>query len=101
MTFHQGLTPERWQSFPLDRCVLMIGSELKRLEQWLERGDREAAEQCVERALELLDLSVATARPGPQRREFCRAREVLRGVLVSSEPLSDARVLTRTLIGDL
>lgn len=101
MTFHQSLTAERWRSFPLERRVLMIGSELKRLEHWLEAGDRPAAEQCVERAVELLDLSVATARSGPQRREFCRARELIRGVLFAPEPLQGARLLSHALVGDI
>lgn len=101
MRYHTGLTSERWRGFTLATRLLHVGAELHRLQRWLEHGDREEAERCVERAIELLDLSVATAQSGAQRREFCRARELIRGVLLSSDPLNEARLLSRALIGNL
>lgn len=98
--FHTTLTEARWVSFPMQVRLLNIGAELKRLEHWLERGDHAEAGRCMERALELLDLSVATAHPGAQRREFCRVREVLRGVLQTEQPVESVRQLRHTLIGD-
>lgn len=101
MTFHRTLTAERWATMPARTRLLHIGAELKRLAHWIEAGDRETAEQCVARALDLLDLSVATAHPGVQRQEFCRAREIVRGVLFSPDPQREAAHLTRALVGKL
>lgn len=98
---HEGLTPERWATFPLRTRLLHVGTELTRLEHWLERGDAAAAAGCAERARALLDLSVITARPGRERRELCRAREVLGGVEEASDPRREARLLRRALVGDI
>lgn len=51
---HKGLTPERWNRFPLDKRLGMIASEFSRA-QVLIGGDRgrEYARECYERADEL------------------------------------------------
>lgn len=99
--YHGGLTRERWAAFPMRRRVLHVGAELHRLQRGLARGDGRESRRSVERAIELLDLTVETARPGRQRRELCRAREVLRGILLADDPQREARRLARTLVGDL
>ncbi|TSC71669.1 MAG: hypothetical protein G01um101438_974 [Parcubacteria group bacterium Gr01-1014_38] len=98
---HQTLTEERWRALPVSQRLLAVGAELKRLQHWLGRGDASAARACVERALELLDLTISASDPGLRRRELCRAREIVRGVLSAADPQHEARLLTRTLIGDL
>jgi hypothetical protein len=77
----------------------MIGSELKRLQYWNAVPDPEAAQQCTERAVELLELTIAGARSGPQRRELCRVRETLRATQQKEEKADSLSVLLRTLIG--
>lgn len=79
---------------------LHLGSELHRLERSLTRGDRQETEHSWRRALELVDLSVQTARPGAGRRELCRVREVLLGILRTTEPVHELRQLRRVLVGD-
>lgn len=99
--YHKNLTVERWRGFSPGVQILHLGSEFHRLEQSLTRGDALEAERAWLRALELADLSVETARPGAHRREFCRIREVLIGVLRQEQPESSVRELRRTLVGDL
>ncbi len=101
MTYHNGLTVERWATIGPLRQLLMIGTELKRIDHWLALGDEGETTRALERALELLDLTVATAHPGSQRRELCRAREVLRGAVRHVSAREELQQLTRTLIGTL
>lgn len=98
---HASLSKERWARFSRRDQLLMIGTELKRFQHWAARHDEDAAAHAADRALELLDLTIATAPPGAERRELCRAREVARGALQSPAPAVALRTLTRTLIGDL
>ena len=53
---HKGLTPERWNQFPLKQRLQMIESELVRASVLLqESGDSESAKNCILRAKELID----------------------------------------------
>lgn len=102
MTLHRGLTPERWTRFPLRERLLMVGTELKRYHHWMSAGDDGAAARAADRALELLDLTVLVSGAGTQRRELCRARELLLGALRdATHSLQDVRAVTRALVGNV
>jgi hypothetical protein len=74
---HPGLTVEKWRAFPFFKRLLMIGNEINRAGNWIERNDPDEVNSCYERALELVDLTLATVvRPG-LRKELLRYREVL------------------------
>jgi len=52
---HRGLTAERWNQFPLERRLLMIGSEFARAIQLASENDGRAdVQRCYHRARELL-----------------------------------------------
>ena len=54
-TLHKGLTPERWNRFPLERRLGMIASEFLRASRLAADDDGPAYVQpCYERARELL-----------------------------------------------
>ncbi len=55
---HKGLTPERWNQFPIDRRLAMIASEFGRAISALEREDRAHAGDCYQRARELVILTL-------------------------------------------
>lgn len=99
--YHAGLTAERWAALSLRERLLHIGAELIRLQRWLDSGDEAAARACVERALELFDLTVLTCQPGVQRRELCRAREIVRGFLLTHDQSPDLPALMRVFTGGL
>lgn len=74
---HPGLTVEKWRAFPLFKRLLMIGNEINRAGHWIERNDVDEVNQSYERALELVDLTLATIdRPGLFK-ELLRYRELL------------------------
>lgn len=96
---HPGLAG-RWPGFSRDRQILMIANELNRARNLLE-GARDPAEsgRCLERAFELIDLTVEEA-AGTARFELLRFREALArtyaDMVLAGEPVDRG-----ILIGDL
>ncbi len=74
---HKGLTPERWDSFPFYQQLLMIANELNRARHWIEYSDSEESRLCLERALELIVLTILTLRDRTRLRELLIAKEYL------------------------
>jgi hypothetical protein len=74
---HRDLAAGRWFTFSLIEQMANIGSEVERAILWRERGNSDYALKAVERALELLDLTIADARHRRRLRELTRVREVL------------------------
>lgn len=74
---HKHLEPVKWYSFPKPQQLLMIASELARAGKWMERNDPVAVQQCDERALELIDLTLEDPKWSGKTRELCRFRELL------------------------
>lgn len=55
----------------------MIANELNRAKNWIEKNDLEEVNNCYERALELLDLTVEITKSGNRLREYLRLREMI------------------------
>jgi hypothetical protein len=74
---HKALTLEHWRALSLAERMANVGSEVGRAIAWRHRN-REVARLALERALELLDLTMQTVVDSPPRlRELTRTREVL------------------------
>jgi hypothetical protein len=76
MTVHKELAAGRWHTLPLAEQLANIGSEVERALSWRDRN-RGIAERAFERALELLDLTLADPRHAQRLRELARLRELL------------------------
>jgi tetratricopeptide (TPR) repeat protein len=76
MKHHKELTLDKWKSFSLAQRILMVATEFLRAKSAIAKGDLREAIDSYERALELLDLTIATAR-GNLLGELLRFREVL------------------------
>ena len=75
--FHPFLTVEKWRAMPQEKQILNIVSELTRTRQWLGK-DEAFARQSLERAFELIDLTVeAGGFSAGFLRELLRFREIL------------------------
>ena len=76
---HESLAAGRWAEMSFAEQMGNVGSEVSRAVRWQSKGKRERMEQCVFRALELLDLTIdATDKSAfPKLKELCRAREEL------------------------
>lgn len=79
---HAGLAGGRWATLSLAEQLGNVGSEVGRALRAKRRGDDQKMWAALERALELLDLTIGDQTDRARRRELCRAREVLCDFLV-------------------
>jgi len=77
LKWHKNLDENKWGKFPLSHQVLMIANEINRARNSLKLGDQKETNLCLERALELIFLSIANLKKKSQRKEFLRLKEVL------------------------
>jgi len=73
---HKQLAAGRWQKLNFFEQMANIGSEIFRTISWRAKN-KEYSERAFERALELLDLTIADAKNVKRLRELVRLREVL------------------------
>jgi hypothetical protein len=74
---HKELASGRWNSLSFCEQMANVGSEVERAITWRNRNNPEYSRLAFERALELLDLTIAGIRSKSQLRELLRLREVL------------------------
>ena len=78
MTYqHQDLAAGRWRQLTFVEQVANIGGEVGRALSWRTKNNSGYAQQAFERALELLDLTLADAGSAARLRELARLRETL------------------------
>jgi hypothetical protein len=83
---HRQLSVERWEQLSLAEQLGHVGSEVSRALRWKARNPV-VAQGAIERALELLDLTLDDSRHRrsvARLREIARAREVVVDFLVES-----------------
>lgn len=73
---HEQLAAGRWHTLSLMEQLANVGSDVARAARWYEK-DRQRCEQAFDRAVELLDLTIADERWKGRRKELTRARELL------------------------
>lgn len=73
---HRDQAAGKWGTLSLAEQLGNVGSEVGRMLRWKGRDERLVA-SAFERALELLDLTLADARWRTRLREIARARELL------------------------
>lgn len=73
---HRELAAGRWFELSLVEQMANVGSEVERTIAWRGRNERNSA-AAFDRALELLDLTIADPRHRGRLRELARVREVL------------------------
>jgi hypothetical protein len=71
---HPGLASGRWQRLSLAEQLANVGAEVGRMRR---RGAAKERAAAFERALELLDLTLADPRWRGRLKEIARAREIL------------------------
>jgi len=74
---HKELAAGRWKKFSFFEQMANVGSEVGRAINWRNKGDKEYSRLAIERALELLDLTIDDGKNQKKLRELLRLREVL------------------------
>lgn len=73
---HKNLTTDKWSALPLFEQMANVGSETGRAIRWRGKNP-EYAKLAFERALELLDLTLADKKNRWRLKELVRVRELL------------------------
>ncbi len=77
MIIHKGLTLERWSQFSLAEQLANVGTDVERAIRWKEKNNLDYSNKAFERALELLDFTMADDKNKKRLSEICRVREAL------------------------
>ena len=77
MKFHKNLTQKKWETLPKEKQILHIATELSRAKFWLEKKNEKQFLNCLNRALELIDLTANAFSQKRTLRELLRFREIL------------------------
>jgi len=76
LKLHKTLTKEKWELKPFFQRILMIGNEVNRLKNAIEnKKSQEEILSCVERGLELADITISCEKNRNIRKELLRWRE--------------------------
>lgn len=75
---HKDLTLDHWSKFSLFEQLANIGCDIERTIYWRNAGNIDYSQKAFERALELLDLTIADRKNrGGKLKEIVRVREAL------------------------
>lgn len=74
---HKELASGRWNELTFIEQMANIGSEVERAIKWRQKSNNEYCRLAVERALELLSLTLADEKNRHRLKELCRVQETL------------------------
>jgi hypothetical protein len=74
---HKDLAAGRWKTLPVVEQMAHIDGEVERAISWRGKGNEEYSRRAFERALELIDLTLAYPQRHSHLKEFARLRETL------------------------
>ncbi|MBN2241448.1 MAG: hypothetical protein JW793_02065 [Acidobacteria bacterium] len=74
---HRELASGRWNGLSFAEQMANVGSEIERTLSWKRKGRPEISSRAFERALELLDLTVADPKNRGRLKELLRVREAV------------------------
>jgi hypothetical protein len=74
---HRELAEGKWKLLPFAEQMANVGSEIERTISWKAKGRLDFSGRAFDRAIELLDLTIADAKNRRRLKELLRVREVL------------------------
>lgn len=78
MTYqHKELAAGRWKEMNFCEQMANVGSEVERAFNWKEKNNIQYSQKALERALELLDLTIEAVPKKTYLKELTRIREVI------------------------
>jgi len=90
MKLHQGLTSGRWQKLNIFEQMANIDAEIGRTLNWRDKSPADST-MTFERALELLDLTIADPKNRNSLKELLRLRETLTDYFVFDNQYSSSK----------
>ena len=74
---HKDLAAGRWSQLTFLEQMANVGSEVVRALNWRAKNNAPYSQRAFERALELLDLTLASVRTSTRLKELARVREAI------------------------
>ena len=74
---HKQLASGRWNKLSFIEQMANVGSEVERTINWKNKNNTDYSQKAFERALELMDLTMADMKNRKRLREIVRVREML------------------------
>ena len=86
---HQNLAQGKWFTMSLSEQLGNVGSEVGRAAKWQRQGNAISRDKALERALDLLDMTIADTRRTKSLKELRRSREVLADTFYGNKEYKD------------
>jgi hypothetical protein len=77
MIIHKDLASGRWNAFSIIEQMANVGCDIERAIRWRNKGNLVDSRNAFERALELLQFTIADPKNRKRLKELCRAKEAL------------------------
>jgi hypothetical protein len=94
-TQRKELASGRWAEMPLAEQMANVGSEVSRALNWQKKGNNDLSQRAFNRALELLDMTIAPIKKYSRLRELFRVREALVDFFYGANNFSSSELLWR------
>ena len=92
---HEKLAGGRWAEMSFCEQMANVGSEVSRAFNWLNKGKEDLSQRAVNRALELLDLTISLMKKYHRLKELLRVREGLVDYFYGENEFSSSETLWR------
>ena len=92
---HADLAAGRWNETPFPEQMANIGSEVERALNWQAKRNAAYSQKAFERALELVDLALGSAKSLSRLKELARVREALVDYFLGTNQFISTEVLWR------
>lgn len=93
--YHKELASGRWAEMPLAEQMANVGSEVSRALKWQQKGKKDLSQKAFFRALELIDITVASIKKYSKLKELFRLREALVDFFYGTNEFSSSELLWR------
>jgi len=92
---HKELDSGRWAKMSLAEQMANIGSEVSRALNWQKKGKKELSIKALDRALELLDMTISSIKKYSKLKELFRVREALIDFFYGANEFASSELLWR------
>lgn len=92
---HKDLAMGRWSNMPFLEQMANIGSEVERALNWQAKRNDAYSRKAIERALELIDLSLDSATTPTRLKELARVREAVVDFFIETNQFMSTAALWR------
>ena len=96
---HKDLAAGKWKELSFCEQMANIGSEVERAINWRAKGNAPYSQKAVDRALDLLDITLAAGVVSSHLKELARVREAVVDYFIGINQFASTDILWRNYFG--